>query len=102
MQPARFSRRTSLWIAAIALGMAGCGRKATPEDCGVIVDRYVEIELRTLKVTDPSVIEQRKSEMRRELKDDLRTCPGKRITDSMLTCVRLAETNEELDRCTRW
>jgi hypothetical protein len=53
-------------------------------------------------VTDPKVIEQRKVEMRRDLKDDLRTCPGKHITESMLTCVRQAETNAELDKCTRW
>ncbi len=81
---------------------AGCGRKATLEDCDLIVDRYVEIELKALKVTDPKIIDQRKTEMRRDLSDDLRTCPGRRITDAMLTCVRQAGTNAELDKCTRW
>ena len=89
-------------LGLLAVGVAACGRRATAEDCGVIVDRYVEIELRTLKVTDPKIIEARKIEMRRDLKDDLKACPGKRITDSMLACVRQAQTNDELDKCTRW
>jgi hypothetical protein len=84
------------------LSLTACGRRATAEDCGVIVDRYVEIELLTLKVTDPKIIEARKAEMRRDLKDDLKACPGKRITDGMLACVRKAQTNEELDKCTRF
>jgi hypothetical protein len=100
-------RRTAMgWLTLVAMGSSvpwlACGRKATPEDCDLIVDRYVEIELRDLKVTDPKIIEQRKSDMRRDLKDDLKTCPGKHITDSMLTCVRQAENNADLDKCTRW
>jgi hypothetical protein len=85
-----------------SIASTGCGRPATKQDCDLIVDRYVEIELETLKVTDPTIIAQRKIEMKRDLKDDLTTCPGKRITDSMLACVRTAKTNEELDKCTRW
>ncbi len=85
-----------------ALAAVACGRKATAEDCDLIVDRYVEVELKDLKVTDPKVIDQRKAEMRRDLKDDLKSCPGKHITDSMLECVRRAGSNGELDKCTRW
>jgi hypothetical protein len=105
------SLRRSPWLIALllragalaaALMLEGCGRKATPEDCALIVDRYVEMELRTLKITDPAVIEQRQVQMRTDLKDDLKSCPGKRITDSMLVCVKKAQTNDELDKCMRW
>jgi hypothetical protein len=89
-------------VLGLALLVTACGRRATQEDCDLIVDRYVEVELRALKVTDPKIIEERKSEMRKDLKDDLKTCPGKRITDAMLACVRQAETNADLDKCTRW
>ena len=82
--------------------LAGCGRKATPADCDFIVDRYVEIELKTLKVTDPAEVAKQKAAMRNDLKDELAACPGKRLTDSMLDCVKKAESNDELDRCTRW
>ncbi len=98
--PARAA--TAAVACAFAALLAGCGRKATEADCDLIVDRYVEVELRDLKVTDPKVVELRKTEMRRDLKDDLKTCPGKHITDSMLACVRQAQTNVELDACTRW
>jgi hypothetical protein len=93
---------TALAFVTLGLASAGCGRRATAEDCALIVDRYVEVELHALKVTDPAIIEQRKTEMRKDLKDDLKTCPGKRITDAMLACVVRAETNEALDACTRW
>ncbi len=86
----------------VAATLLACGRKATDADCAFIVDRYVEVELASLKVTDAKVIEQRKVEMRRDLKEELRTCPGKRVTASMLECVKRASTNAELDRCTRW
>jgi hypothetical protein len=100
---ARLARGGWLALGLVALVAAsGCGRRATAEDCEFIVDRYVEVELRALSVTDPKVIEQRKVEMRKDLKDELRACPGKRITDAMLACVRKAESNAELDRCTRW
>jgi hypothetical protein len=110
MRCAKTSRRPSppagawLVLAAIplVLGGAGCGRAATEQDCDMIVDRYVEVELKALNVTDPRVVEQRKAEMRRDLKDDLKACPGKHITDSMLACVRQAASNAELDKCTRW
>jgi hypothetical protein len=99
----RRDRRAALiFVFAVPLWTAGCGRKATEEDCALIVDRYVEIELKTLKITDSAVVEKRKIEMRSDLKDDLKTCPGKRITDSMLACVKKAETNDQLDKCTRW
>lgn len=102
----RLSRAAEVGLAlgalAVALASTACGRKATEEDCDLIVDRYVEVELQALKVTDPKVVELRKVEMRRDLKDDLKACPGKRITDSMLACVRQAASNAELDKCTRW
>jgi hypothetical protein len=92
----------SLSLLALVASVGGCGRTATTEDCDLIVDRYVEIELKALKVTDPKVIEQRKADMRKDLREELKTCPGKRITDSMLACVKAAESNAELDKCTRW
>jgi uncharacterized protein YicC (UPF0701 family) len=98
----RAARSASLAALALALAAAGCGRRATAEDCALIVDRNVEVELQAMKVTDPAVIQRHKAELRRDLKDKLDTCPGKRITDAMLTCVRQAQTSEELDRCTRW
>jgi hypothetical protein len=92
----------ALTLLALSIASAGCGRKASESDCDFIVDRYVEVELTTLKVTDPKIISERKEEMRKDLKEDLKACPGKRVTDAMLECVRRAQSNDELDKCTRW
>jgi hypothetical protein len=95
-------RRSCSWGAVAFVVAAGCGRVATSEDCDFIVDRYVEVELRALSVSDPKIIAERKAEMRKDLKDELKACPGKHITGAMLACVRKANTNAELDQCTRW
>lgn len=81
--------------------LSGCGRKATLEDCGVVVDRNVEVQLKALGVTDPTIIAQRRAEMRASLKDDIDKCVGKRVTDAMMTCVKGAETAEQIDKCMR-
>lgn len=88
--------------AALTFGVTafGCGRKATPANCGLILDRYVEVQLRAMNVTDLATVEKRKGEMRDEMKDELKDCVGKRVTDGMLACVKRAETNEEIDKCT--
>jgi hypothetical protein len=91
---------TALALALACLGIAGCGRRATQADCDLIFNRFVEIELRTMHVTDPVEVAKREQAMRVELKDDLQKCPGKRITDSMLRCVQNAQTNDEIDKCT--
>ena len=84
-----------------SLMVMGCGRKATREDCEMIVDRNIEVKLRADGVTDPAVIQKRKDEIRPTLKEDIDKCVGKRVTDSMMTCVKTAETAEQIDKCLR-
>jgi len=98
---ARRAIRHALGIATFAL-LPACGRRATPADCDLIFNRYVEVQLRAVHVTDPVEIAKREQAMRAEMKDDLKQCPGKRITDSMLRCVQNAQTNDEIDKCTRF
>lgn len=90
-------------IVAIALVFVavGCGRKATREDCELVVDRNIEVKLRADGVTDPETIEKRKDELRASLKEDIDKCVGKRVTDGMMSCVRAAETAEQIDKCLR-
>jgi hypothetical protein len=89
----------TLWM-AMATAVTGCGRKATQADCDLIVDRYVEVQLRAMNINDPATIEKHKAEMRHDVKDELRDCVGKRVTDGMLACVKRAQTNDEMDKCT--
>lgn len=85
----------------IVLCLAGCGRKATRADCEAVVDKNVEVKLKGEGVTDPGTIQKRKDELRNSLKDDIDKCVGKRVTDGMLTCVKGAETADQIDKCLR-
>jgi hypothetical protein len=92
---------------AVALGLVlapilvGCGRKATHEDCEVVVDKNVELQLKALGVTDPAIVSKRREEMRAAMRDDIDKCVGKRVTDGMMACVKNAETADKIDKCLR-
>jgi hypothetical protein len=88
-------------IGFVVLAVVGCGRNATREDCETIVDRNVEVQLRALGVQDTDLVTKRKEELRASMKDDIETCIGKRVTDGMMTCVRKAETADQIDKCLR-
>ena len=81
--------------------LAGCGHKATREDCEVVVDRNVELQLKALGVIDPSTVAKRREEMRASMKEDIDKCVGKRVTDGNMACVKNAETAEKIDKCLR-
>ena len=88
-------------LALLAMASLGCGRKATREDCDLIVDKNVEVKLKADGTTDPSTVDKRKLELRESLKDDIDRCVGKRVTNTMLGCVKRAETAEQIDKCLR-
>lgn len=90
-----------LFFVFASLTLAGCGRKATREDCDVVVDKNVELQLKALGVVDPAVVSKRREEMRASMKDDIDKCVGKRVTDGMISCVKNAETTEKIDKCLR-
>lgn len=83
------------------LALLGCGRKATLEDCQMVVDRNVEVEMKRQKVTDSAQIDKRKTEIRKELEPLVKECVGKRVTDSMMKCVKNADTSAAIDECMR-
>lgn len=91
----------SLVFVGVLVTMTGCGRKATRTDCELVVDKNVEVKLKADGLTDPTLIQQRKAELRESLKEDIDKCVGKRVTDGMLACVKTAETAEQIDKCLR-
>jgi len=87
-------------LAAMAsLPAAACGRRATPADCQLIVDKSVELQMKAMSETDPAAIQEREAHIRGELQDELKQCETRRVTDKTMACVSAATSTTELDKC---
>jgi hypothetical protein len=73
-----------------------CGKRATPEDCGEIFDRIVEVELHERGFRDPALADLKRKELRTVLASELKECPGKRLKTGALACVRRATSAETM------
>lgn len=91
-------RRTlALWL--LAASVAGCGRKATVEDCEQIVRRIAELELTGVVPQEElgSEVQQAQQNFRERTLAD---CVGRRITERSLACVANAKTaTSVIDDC---
>jgi hypothetical protein len=83
----------------LSLSMLACGRSATTEDCKMIYEKNIEVEMRSLAKADDATIERKKAELRTAFDADLKQCVGKRVTESVLACVRGATTPEQMASC---
>jgi len=91
-----------LGMAALLLCLlCACGRPATREDCELIIDRNVELQMKQMQITEQAAIDKRKAEIRGTMADQLKGCVGKRVTDKMMACVRTAASADEIDQCLR-
>ena len=91
--------RVALVASAVAAATA-CGRRATLDDCRLIVDRSVELQMRGVYETDPKAIAKREAVVRAELDGQIIACErNRRVTDSMMACVKSASTTAELEKC---
>jgi hypothetical protein len=90
-------------LVALSVPLLGaCGRHATHDDCELIVDRSVELQMRGASENDAQAIARREAEVRAELGEEINTCErDRRVTDKMMTCVRSAATAGELETCLR-
>jgi len=88
-----------LALAGLAATLGACGRRATHEDCRLIVDRSVELQLKGQDETDPKVVAQREAHVRAELDEKISSCESRRVTDKTMACVRSATNSEELETC---
>lgn len=81
--------------------LVGCGRPATEADCQLIIDRNVEVQMRAMKLEDRALIAKKQQELRNAMKDELKDCVSRRVTDGMMRCVREATTAEQITKCIR-
>jgi hypothetical protein len=89
-------------VLALALAFsAGCGHPATEEECRIILERIVDLELKAQRVNDAAEIARRRNESLGITADGGRPgmldgCIGRHVTDRALDCVRKAETSSDI------
>ncbi len=99
--PTVHSRTLAVVVLSLSLCAVACGRKATRADCEAVIDRNVAVQLKAMNIADPALIAKKQDELRTQLRGEIDACIGKRVTDGMMTCVKAAETPEQVDKCMR-
>lgn len=93
------SSRAAVFLAATLLG--ACGRPATEADCQLVLDKLVEVELKAAKTTDPDSVAKKQASLRESMKNELKDCVGRKVSDRMLGCVREAQATADVLACIR-
>lgn len=92
-----------LFFGVSSLGLVGCGRPATEDDCTLILRRAARLELESRLENSQSLVESEIKQIEESMRSQMmKQCVGKRITESALTCVKHAKTSKQLfDECLR-
>lgn len=87
-------------------GTTSCGHPATADECRIIVDRTIDLELKAMNVSDPAEIARRRGtslvagDSGATPESRLAGCLGRHLTDRQMECVRQAKTAVEISaRC---
>jgi hypothetical protein len=85
----------------IVVMAAGCGHRASVEECEEIVERIARLDLEKRMASDPKGIEEQIESLKAQLRETtMKDCVGKRITDNAMRCVREAKSSKEIvERC---
>ncbi len=57
--------------------------------------------MKALNITDPAAISKKQEDLRIELSPEMKDCVGRRVSDSMMACVKNAQSTDEIQRCLR-
>jgi hypothetical protein len=80
-----------------ATGVLACDHQpAQREDCQVIFERIVEIELREMGLRDPELTKRKQADLARRYADVIGECEGRALPPGALDCLRRARSTEEL------
>ncbi len=93
------------WLLPLASAfLLACGHPASEKECQEIADRVTQLELQSSPVgRDPETAKEQLERTRNWVKESqLKSCVGRRITDSAMQCVRAAKSAQEItDACFR-
>ena len=82
----------------IALVCASCGHPASLGECEQIVEQVTVLQVRQEQLITDKASLAREAEHQKKTQHDamMQKCVGKRITDSIMRCVRNAKTADEI------
>lgn len=81
-----------MWVSSL-----GCSREpATQQQCQLILDRIVELELAEMGFADPVLLGRTQAEVRGRYRTELEACVGKPISEDAMDCAMRAQSAEEL------
>lgn len=84
-------------IALLALAFVGCRRhRMSAQECSLVLDRIVELELSERGFRDPVLAKRRQSQLRSSLAPELDACEGRRVKREVASCVKAAKSAEEI------
>ena len=89
------------WLASVAVVLTvwASGRTSSPasaEDCAVIFERLVALELAEMGYRDPALVALRQRELSERFSAELQSCEGRSLANDALSCVREAASAEAL------
>ncbi len=82
-----------LFVASVASCVE---RRATVEECRLILDQIIDIELTEMGFRDPVVANQAKQRLAGKYAAELNDCIGRDLSQDAMRCVREARSTEEL------
>lgn len=87
------------FAAVLAVAAFGCGRRATREECEMVVERNIDLQLAAQGESGEAAVAKR-AKLRAELEPSITACEGMRVRDSLMSCMRTADTPEKIKQCT--
>lgn len=55
--------------------------------------------MKKMNINDSAAIAKKQQDIRSQFSESMKGCVGRRITDSMMQCVRTADTVDAIDQC---
>jgi hypothetical protein len=88
-------------LLTLPLLVTACGRRATADDCRLIVNKSYELGMQETTGSDMPAVQKREEEVRAELDEKIAACQSRRVTEKTMACIRAAKTTGEMDKCLR-
>lgn len=83
-----------LLLASLALLTACNSERASSDQCRIIFDRLVALELAEMGFDDPVLAERRQTELSVRYREELAACVGRRLSAGAMMCVATAKNAE--------